>query len=51
MYLYKKKNIIIIILIFESNITSYNLDMTVYEKNPRHFNELYKYVNMNSNQK
>ena len=35
---------------FESNITSYNLDMTVYKKNPRHFNELYKYVNMNSNQ-
>jgi hypothetical protein len=34
---------------FESNITSYNLDMTVYEKNPRHFDELYKYIDMNSN--
>jgi hypothetical protein len=30
---------------FESNITSYHLDMTVYEKNPRNFNELFKYIN------
>jgi len=30
---------------FESNITSYNLDMNVYKTNPRNFNELYKYVN------
>jgi len=30
---------------FESNITSYNLDMTVYEESPRHFNELIEYIN------
>lgn len=29
---------------FESNITSYNLDMSVYKENPRHFNELKKYI-------
>jgi hypothetical protein len=34
---------------FESNITSYNLDMNVYKTNPRNFNELYKYVNDKSN--
>ena len=32
---------------FESNITSYNLDMTVYDKNPRDFNELRKYIDDN----
>ena len=30
---------------FESNITSYHLDMTVYQKNPRSFKELFKYIN------
>jgi hypothetical protein len=44
MYLYKKEyndnN-----FDFESNITSYHLDMTVYEKNPRNFSELFKYIN------
>ena len=30
---------------FESNITSYHLDMSVFEKNPRNFNELFKYIN------
>ena len=30
---------------FESNITSYNLDMSVYEENPRNFNELIEYIN------
>ena len=34
---------------FESNITSYNLDMTVYENNPRNFIELFKYVDEKSN--
>jgi hypothetical protein len=34
---------------FESNITSYNLDMTVYNENPRHFNELIEYINKNNN--
>jgi len=33
---------------FESNITSYNLDMTVYEESPRHFNELIEYINENN---
>ena len=33
---------------FESNITSYNLDMTVYKTNPRNFDELKEYVNVNS---
>ena len=32
---------------FESNITSYNLDMSVYEDNPRTFNELIEYINSN----
>lgn len=30
---------------FESNITSYHLDMNVYKENPRSFNELKKYMN------
>ena len=30
---------------FETNITSYNLDMSVYEKNPRFFEELIEYIN------
>jgi hypothetical protein len=30
---------------FESNITSYNLDMNVYKENPRSFDELKKYMN------
>ena len=34
---------------FESNITSYNLDMTVYQKNPRHLYELVEYINNNDN--
>ena len=29
---------------FESNITSYNLDMSVYKENPRHFDELRTYI-------
>lgn len=29
---------------FETNITSYNLDMSVYNKNPRVFSELKKYI-------
>lgn len=32
---------------FESNITSYHLDMNVYKKNPRTFNELIEYLNKN----
>ena len=32
---------------FESNITSYNLDMSVYKENPRHFTELIEYINLN----
>ena len=32
---------------FESNITSYNLDMTVYSENPRNFDELRKYIDDN----
>jgi len=31
---------------FESNITSYNLDMTVYENNPRNFDELKNFINL-----
>ena len=34
---------------FESNITSYHLDMTVYEKNPRVFIELFSYVDSQEN--
>jgi hypothetical protein len=30
---------------FETNITSYNLDMTVYKNNPRNFDELKEYIN------
>ena len=30
---------------FESNITSYHLDMNVYKSNPRSFEELYEYIN------
>ena len=33
---------------FESNITSYHLDMTVYEKNPRDFQELKEYIDTNN---
>ena len=33
---------------FESNITSYNLDMSVYKTNPRHFNELRSYIDENN---
>ena len=33
---------------FESNITSYNLDMSVYKDNPRDFDELKFYVDINS---
>lgn len=32
---------------FESNITSYNLDMSIYKENPRHFNELKRYLDEN----
>lgn len=32
---------------FESNITSYNLDMSIYQENPRTFNELIEYINNN----
>ena len=32
---------------FESNITSYNLDMSVYNHSPRYFNELEKYIYQN----
>jgi len=34
---------------FSSNITSYNLDMNIYKKNPRNLVELYDYVNKHSN--
>ena len=34
---------------FESNITSYNLDMSVYKENPRYFNELERYIFQNGN--
>jgi hypothetical protein len=33
---------------FESNITSYNLDMSVYKNSPRDFNQLIEYINNNS---
>jgi len=33
---------------FETNITSYNLDMSVYKNNPRNFDELRKYINNES---
>ncbi len=33
---------------FESNITSYNLDMNVYKKNPRSLTELFQYVKNDS---
>ena len=36
---------------FESNITSYNLDMTVYKESPRHFNELIEYINETNKKK
>jgi hypothetical protein len=32
---------------FESNITSYNLDMSIYNKNPRDFVQLRKYIDNN----
>jgi len=31
---------------FETNITSYNLDMSVYQQNPRFLNELIQYMNI-----
>jgi len=34
---------------FESNITSYHLDMTVYKKNPRTLDELYEFLNKDTN--
>ena len=34
---------------FESNITSYNLDMSVYKDSPRYFNELERYIFQNGN--
>jgi len=34
---------------FESNITSYHLDMSVYKSNPRNFNELIDYIDKNNN--
>ena len=34
---------------FESNITSYHLDMTVYKENPRDFKELIQYINIDKN--
>jgi hypothetical protein len=36
---------------FESNITSFNLDMSVYNDNPRDFNDLKKYINSENNSK
>ena len=33
---------------FESNITSYHLDMSVYKNNPRDFNELIDYIDKNN---
>lgn len=33
---------------FESNITSYHLDVSIYETNPRYFDELIKYIDNNS---
>ena len=34
---------------FESNITSYHLDMSIYEKNPRNFDDLFDFINEKSN--
>ncbi len=34
---------------FESNITSYHLDMSVYKENPRTFDQLRDYINKNEN--
>jgi hypothetical protein len=34
---------------FESNITSYNLDMSVYNENPRNFDALIEYINNDNN--
>jgi hypothetical protein len=36
---------------FESNITSYHLDMSVYKENPRNFDELKKYIDDKNNSK
>jgi len=36
---------------FETNITSYNLDMSIYKKNPRDFNQLKNYIIQKNNQK
>ena len=36
---------------FESNITSYHLDMNVYKENPRDFNELREYLNKDKDPK
>jgi len=36
---------------FESNITSYHLDMSIYKKNPRNFKELSYYIDINSENK
>ncbi len=33
---------------FESNITSYHLDVSIYDINPRYFDELIKYIDNNS---
>ena len=33
---------------FESNITSYHLDITIYKTNPRYFDDLIKYIDNNS---
>ena len=33
---------------FESNITSYHLDVSIYDTNPRYFDELIKYIDNNS---
>jgi hypothetical protein len=34
---------------FESNITSYHLDMSIYKKNPRTLDELYTFLNKDTN--
>jgi len=36
---------------FESNITSYHLDVSIYKTNPRYFNELINYINKNNSNK
>ena len=33
---------------FESNITSYHLDISIYKTNPRYFDDLTKYIDNNS---